>query len=229
MDYGSKQLFPCYDCRGVFSYLKYLLQHKCTGKRKRSLNSLPPGAPTFTCDRCSQQFADDDEMVCHKLTVCSSRCKCSVAGCDRIFKTSHALVNHMRLHEKKATFICEECGYTANTAHKLSCHKEKHSATISYIKCPHHGCTAQLKSDLTLQFHLRTHAEGKFECDLCQKKFRLRASIQAHMNKNHIPQEQLKVLGISKSIEVFFFTFFWNFIRSMVVRFARRDFFRRPS
>jgi hypothetical protein len=193
---NTKQLFPCYDCRTVFSYIKYFLQHKCPdmGKRKRSLDSLAPGDPTFTCDRCSQKFADEDEMVCHKFTVCSARSKCSFPDCGKVLENRHALLNHMRRHKQKGSFICDECGFSACSAPKLAIHKEKHKPVtrINYIKCPHPGCTAELKSDYTLQSHLRRHGEGQFECYLCQKKFRHRVTIQGHMIKCHIPEEQLQ-------------------------------------
>jgi Zinc finger, C2H2 type len=190
---NTKQLFPCFDCRDVFSYIKHFQQHKCpdSGKRRKNVDQLPLTASIYPCDRCGQRFADEDEMVCHKFTVCSARSQCP--ECGKVLENRHVLQNHLRRHELAGAFICEICAFSACSAPKLALHMTKHKPEDrnAYLECPYPGCLTKLKSDYTLQVHMRRHDEAKYECYLCLRKFRSRSEIQRHMTTEHIPAEQL--------------------------------------
>jgi Zinc-finger associated domain (zf-AD)/Zinc-finger of C2H2 type len=59
----SKQLFPCYKCKKVFSFNKHVLKHECSAPAHQWPTDPSVKMQLYKCDKCDQEFRDNDEMV----------------------------------------------------------------------------------------------------------------------------------------------------------------------
>ncbi|KAF2354968.1 Zinc finger C2H2-type [Trinorchestia longiramus] len=137
------------------------------------------------------------------------RCK----ECERVFKNSTQLKNHMWRHTGEKPFTCDECGSKFTQQGNLRAHRRIHTGERPY-ECPickhcftqlstlkthqkihsderPHKCTlceAAFRQVANLKTHQVTHTgERPHKCEMCDKAFTQKSNLKAHKNRVHNP------------------------------------------
>ena len=153
---------------------------------------------------CARSFPYLSVLAKHTQTHTGKRPpreKCTVAGCDKTFRTASELKYHVDyVHENIYHNVCdhvddngEKCGYKSEHAHDLTKHKKKHNSKLK-ISC---GCCERLFYDQSdLQHHL-DYVAGIFHnlCDhvdkngvMCGDTFEIAEVLEEHKKKKHKPE-----------------------------------------
>uniref|UniRef100_A0A336KK47 CSON011366 protein n=1 Tax=Culicoides sonorensis TaxID=179676 RepID=A0A336KK47_CULSO len=174
--------FVCPECPKRFcwkaAYQVHLETHKSNDERK-----------TYMCSSCPKVYDTPGGLSTHKKLVHNKHKEsdekhvCHV--CAKKFATKTGLNEHMNtIHQREKTTIqCKECGKWLMNKRCLKTHMLLHS-NIDH-KCP--DCDYTTKKHFLLAKHNITHhsTEKPFECDKCQKKFKLKRALTVHMQQSH--------------------------------------------
>jgi KRAB domain-containing zinc finger protein len=169
-----KNLFPCFKCKKLFMTHRYIYDHikSCEVLPK----SIEPTNDIFKCCKCSTEFDNEDELACHRHSVCLDASSYVCPMCGKDFGTLRQFQNHKQTHKERSS-ICDVCGFKARTEDALKRHKLTHSDQRSH-KCL--VCPAAFKNVYSLGQHNRIHEDRKYECHYCQKKFRNVENLKLH-------------------------------------------------
>ncbi|XP_026465793.1 zinc finger protein 525-like [Ctenocephalides felis] len=103
--------------------------------------------------------------------------KCNV--CDKTFKYSSKLQQHMITHSTERPIECKICHKTLKENSILKRHMLIHTGERPF-KCK--ICHKTLKEKNTLTKHMLIHTgERPFNCKICHKTFRRKANLKSHM------------------------------------------------
>jgi DNA-directed RNA polymerase subunit RPC12/RpoP len=113
-----KNLFPCYKCKRVYLFHKFILEHKCGAnknyKKRPVIKQLSiVKGEIHKCIRCAEEFHEEDALVCHQHSVCLEDRKYICWTCDQEFENLKILTAHKRTHNRP--LICDICGLYAGT------------------------------------------------------------------------------------------------------------------
>nr|XP_015212650.1 PREDICTED: zinc finger protein 236 isoform X2 [Lepisosteus oculatus] len=128
---------------------------------------LQPQRPDF------QEESDDS----HKRAY-----RCSM--CNKGFKKSSHLKQHVRSHTGEKPFRCHLCGRSFVSAGVLKSHLNTHTG-VKAFKC--NVCDASFTTNGSLNRHMIIHMNMKpFKCPMCDETFRTTLLCRKHMKKDHI-------------------------------------------
>lgn len=186
----NKIKYTCDLCASEFSGKPSLKKHmmKCLNGIlvSRSSKITSNDREKYKCFSCDRQFSSRKYLgihmeKSHSIKFASFETTC--LECQLVFDTAGDYSVHVKTHS--CNFICELCKLRFKTEVKLQSHTNKlhkEGEDRPFI-CQETNCGARFKRSEHLRgHHMYKHSdERKFECNLCDLKFRQRGEFNVHM------------------------------------------------
>ena len=185
-------LFTCDKCDKKFKLLSHLRRHEvavhyrnkeechyCGFQSSRRDNLAAhmrlmhenEGKPQFKCEDCSETFHKKSNLMRHSKHL---KTNCSI--CARIFCTLKQFQQHSRVSHPK--FECGKCRKGFKDQANLDKYQSRSTPRNTCEVCNKEHCSV-----LELNKHKKTHEEGSFRCNFCNKMFASKFCHRRHLNQ----------------------------------------------
>ncbi|XP_015180595.1 PREDICTED: uncharacterized protein LOC107068571 [Polistes dominula] len=202
-----EKIFECTKCPKKFAFKQKLSFH---------LKSVHTTLRAYLCEDCGADFKNPASLrhhrirkhqpvgnkrecpVCHKLVPFYSLSKhmythkaytIQCPHCDKMFKNSSTLKQHVRIHEDQRQYRCDTCGVGFNRRDGLRLHLRVHEKSDSrgLKECSCQVCGEKFPNHSTLVIHRnREHKDGRqFTCHICNRSMISARSLEWHMSHIH--------------------------------------------
>ncbi|XP_015126684.1 uncharacterized protein LOC107048155 [Diachasma alloeum] len=202
-----EKIFPCPKCEKKFAFKQKLSFH---------LKSVHTTMRAYLCEDCGADFKNPASLrhhrirkhqpngnkrecpVCHKLVPFYSLSKhmythkaytIQCPHCDKMFKNTSTLKQHVRIHEDQRQHRCDTCGVGFNRRDGLRLHMRVHQKTDSRAlkECSCQICSEKFPNHSMLVIHRnRVHKDGKqYTCQICNRSMLSTRSLDWHMSHIH--------------------------------------------
>ncbi|XP_046820348.1 zinc finger protein 135-like [Vespa crabro] len=136
----------------------------------------------IVCDVCGKTCSNSNSLYVHqKWAHFKPKYECEI--CKRRMVTQENLDQHILLqHERRESFVCEECGKSFSENHRLKQHMMTHTGDRPY-DC--HICGKAFARRTAYRQHLLIHTGKRpYICDICGKAFTQKPGLICH-RKSH--------------------------------------------
>lgn len=170
--HGSEYKFDCEYCGKKFKVKSDMRLH-VRFKHKET---------PIICDVCGKTCSNSNSLYVHqKWAHFKPKYECEI--CKRRMVTQENLDQHILLqHERRESFVCEECGKSFSENHRLKQHMMTHTGDR-----PHdcHICGKAFARRTAYRQHLLIHTGKRpYICDICGKAFTQKPGLICH-RKSH--------------------------------------------
>lgn len=202
-----EKIYQCSKCPKKFAFKQKLSFH---------LKSVHTTLRAYLCEDCGADFKNPASLrhhrirkhqpvgnkrecpVCRKLVPFYSLSKhmhthkaysIQCPHCDKMFKNSSTLKQHVRIHEDQRQYRCDTCGVGFNRRDGLRLHMKVHEKTGSrgLKECSCQVCGEKFPNHSTLVIHRnRVHKDGRqYTCHICNRSMISTRSLEWHMSHIH--------------------------------------------
>lgn len=202
-----EKIYQCPKCPKKFAFKQKLSFH---------LKSVHTTLRAYLCEDCGADFKNPASLrhhrirkhqpvgnkrecqVCRKLVPFYSLSKhmhthkaysIQCPHCDKMFKNSSTLKQHVRIHEDQRQYRCDTCGVGFNRRDGLRLHMRVHEKTGSrgLKECSCQVCGEKFPNHSTLVIHRnRVHKDGRqYTCHICNRSMISARSLEWHMSHIH--------------------------------------------
>jgi hypothetical protein len=206
-----EKIYKCPQCTKRFAFRTKLTFH---------LKSVHTTCRAFLCEDCGSDFKNPASLrhhrirkhqsvnnkkechICHKLVPVYSMSKhmhthkaytIECPHCDKMFKNTSTLKQHIRIHEDQRQYKCDMCGVGFNRRDGLRLHLKVHEKTDSrgLKECSCQVCGEKFPNHSMLVIHRnRTHKDGRnYTCHICNRSMISTRSLEWHLS--HIHNERM--------------------------------------
>ncbi|XP_012272964.1 uncharacterized protein LOC105695715 [Orussus abietinus] len=206
-----EKIFQCPKCPKKFAFKQKLTFH---------LKSVHTTLRAYLCEDCGADFKNPASLrhhrirkhqaignkrecpVCHKLVPFYSLSKhmhthkaytIQCPHCEKMFKNTSTLKQHIRIHEDQRQYRCETCGVGFNRRDGLRLHTRVHLKADSrgLKECSCQVCGEKFPNHSMLVIHRnRLHKDGRqYTCHICNRSMISTRSLEWHMA--HIHHEEV--------------------------------------
>ncbi|KAF7998234.1 hypothetical protein HCN44_009632 [Aphidius gifuensis] len=170
--------YLCEDCGADFKNPASLRHHRI---RKHNPTTNKKECPV--CHKVVPYYSLSKHMYTHKeYTI-----KCP--RCDKMFKNSSTLRQHLRIHEDQRQYRCDTCDVGFNRRDGLRLHMKVHEKgdSRSFKECSCQICLKTFKNHSLLVLHRnRVHKDAKqYTCKICNRSMQAQRSLNWHMSHIH--------------------------------------------
>lgn len=170
--HGSEYKYDCEYCDKKF---------KVKGDMRLHVRFKHKESPII-CDVCGKTCSNSNSLYVHqKWAHFKPKYECEI--CKRRMVTQENLDQHILLqHERRESFMCEECGKSFTEKHRLKQHMMTHTGDRPY-DC--HICGKAFARRTAYRQHLLIHTGKRpYICDICGKAFTQKPGLICH-RKSH--------------------------------------------
>ncbi|XP_044764554.1 zinc finger protein 714-like [Coccinella septempunctata] len=135
----------------------------------------------YSCPKCEKRFKTSTNLKQHLKYHKGTRSEICTY-CGKGFITKPDLFVHEKIHFNKKTYSCEICHKSFNTHKNLGTHKLIVHTDPSLWNYVCNFCNKRFPQKSNMTAHVRRHkGEKLFECHLCQKKFYENGTLKKHI------------------------------------------------
>lgn len=202
-----EKIYKCPQCSKRFAFRTKLTFH---------LKTVHTTSRPYLCEDCGSNFKNPASLRHHRIRKhqpTNNKKECTVCNkmipiysmskhmhthkaytiqcprCDKMFKNTSTLKQHIRIHEDQRQYKCDMCGVGFNRRDGLRLHMKVHTKSDSrgLKECSCQLCGEKFPNHSMLVIHRnRTHKDGRnYTCHICNRSMISTRSLEWHLAHIH--------------------------------------------